>query len=425
MSSATANASQKKLKPTRYALDYSARFYPVISTKKAQSLFCVGAELDQPVRPDILLKAANDVISRFPSLKVKLKKGYSWHYFEENTKQVKIFPIDGKMLRPIDPNETNGYRFRLSYGGTRVQIDMFHALTDANGALTFLKTLLMRYQELCGVCFSSTSDLLDWRGNPADDETEDSFEKYYKPVSFKDLNLKAMAGGAPHRVKGTPVDDGYLSIVGGVDAKGVLEKAKGLGVSFTAYIAGILAHTIRTQSSSKHPIVIMIPVNLRHIFPSKTMRNFVTFVRIVLHPEKYPDAESLMLEAQYQLSEKSHKNKMEAFISTTVRAQGNLLLKCLPLFLKIFFIRLGRVFMRSRQTIIFSNLGRVSVPKELGVKRFIFNMNVSKSNPQNVGAVTIGDEAVFAFTRAIKETSLPDAFFANLKEQGISIQMQD
>ena len=88
----------KKKKQTRFALDYSARFYPVIASRKAQSLFCVGAELNDEIDKDLLCDAVNDVITRFPSLKVRIRKGYGWHYLENNDERVKVFDIDGRML---------------------------------------------------------------------------------------------------------------------------------------------------------------------------------------------------------------------------------------------------------------------------------------------------------------------------------------
>ena len=94
----------------------------------------------------------------------------------------------------------------------------------------------------------------------------------------------------------------------------------------------------------------------------------------------------------------------------------------MPLFLKTAILRLGRVFMRSRQTIIFSNLGNVVSPESMGVDRYALNMNVSKNNTQNLGAITTNGKTTLAFTRAIKEKILPDEFFAELEKEGIAVQ---
>lgn len=415
---------KKKRKLSRFELDLSARFYPVISTKKAQSLYCMAAILKDDVDIAVLEDAANQIMDRFPTYKVRLRKGYSWHFFEENTEKVKVFEIDNVMLRPIDPNVTNGYLFRISCGSNKVKLDMFHALTDGNGAMLFLKTLLMRYRELQGVVFDD-GEGIDILQTPLQEEIEDSFTQNYKPIPMSEMNLKGMLGGVPMRLTGTPVDDGYLISMGTAKITDILKIAKEMGVSFTSYIAGLIAYTITELEQSEQPIVIMIPVNLRKMFPSKTLRNFVTFIRIVIKPKDCVSLEDFVRVADEQLKEKSSKSKMEAFISTTVRAQANFIMRIVPLFLKTFFIRLGKFFTRSRQTIIFSNLGRIDVPEKLGLDKFVFHMNASKYNAQNIGAVSVGENVTFAFTRAIKETTLTRGFFDNLQKQGVAIDTKE
>ena len=236
------------------------------------------------------------------------------------------------------------------------------------------------------------------------------------------MNLKALAGKVPHRIKGTLSKDGYEVSEGVVEAKDVLKRAKEIGVSFTAYVAGVLAYSIEKTCANKVPIAVMIPVNLRALYPSRTMRNFVTFVRIILAPSEFKSIEACAKETQRQLKIQTAKDKLDAFISTTVKAQKNWILKIVPLFLKTAILRLGRVFMRSRQTIIFSNLGNVVSPESMGVDRYVLNMNVSKNNTQNLGAITTNGKTTLAFTRAIKEKTLPDEFFAELEKEGIAVQ---
>lgn len=407
--------------PHRFAIDHSAKFYPIISTKKTQSIFCIGAVMKRDVDKDLLEKAVNDVMPRFPAYKVRLKKGYSWHYFENNDEKVKVFDGDGEMLRPIDPKETNGYLFRLSGKGKEIKLEIFHALTDGNGTLDFLKTILKRYGELSGCDFEKNDGIVDWKAEPCEEEIEDCFEKHYKPIKLRDMHLLSMAGKPPHRINGTMLRGGYVRDIAVADADEINLKAKSMGASFTAYITGILAYSIEKTSNARKPIVVMVPVNLRKIYPSVTMRNFVTFVRILIKPDSCKTLEEYVDEAKRQLKEKSSKGNMDAFVSTTVRAQKNVFLKVLPLFLKTFFIKFGRLFMRSRQTIIYSNLGALRLPQQMGIESLVFNTNVSKNNTQNLGSITFNGNTCFAFTRAIAETVLPDTFFACIKEQGIKI----
>lgn len=403
----------------RFEIDHSAKFYPIMSTKKAQSLFRIYAIMNETVDKDKLQIALNDVLPRFEAYKVRLKKGYAWHFFEYNDAPCKVF-AEETLLKPINPDETNGYWFRVSALGNKIVLEIFHALADGNGALAFLKSIVKRYRELLGVEVDDEGTI-DWQSQPHQEETEDSFEKNYKPISFGQMNLKALAGKVPHRIKGTLSKDGYEVSEGVADSADILKKAKEIGVSFTAYIAGVLAFSIEKTCKNKVPIAVMIPVNLRALYPSKTMRNFVTFVRVIFAPSSFESVEACAIEAQRQIKVLTAKDKLDAFISTTVKAQRNWILKIVPLFLKTAILRLGRLFMRSRQTIIFSNLGNVVSPQSMGVERYVLNMNVSKNNTQNLGAITTNGKTTLAFTRAIKETSLPREFFAELEKHGIGV----
>ena len=403
----------------RFEIDHSAKFYPIMSTKKAQSLFRIYAIMNETVDKDKLQIALNDVLPRFEAYKVRLKKGYAWHFFEYNDAPCKVF-AEETLLKPINPDDTNGYWFRVSALGNKIVLEIFHALADGNGALAFLKSIVKRYRELLGVEVDDEGTI-DWQSQPHQEETEDSFEKNYKPISLGQMNLKALAGKVPHRIKGTLSKDGYEVSEGVADSTDILKKAKEIGVSFTAYIAGVLAFSIEKTCKNKVPIAVMIPVNLRALYPSKTMRNFVTFVRVIFAPSSFESVEACAIEAQRQIKVLTAKDKLDAFISTTVKAQRNWILKVVPLFLKTAILRLGRLFMRSRQTIIFSNLGNVVSPQSMGVERYVLNMNVSKNNTQNLGAITTNGKTTFAFTRAIKETSLPREFFAELEKHGIGV----
>ena len=193
----------KKRSPSlkRYRLDVSAQFYPIISTKKAQSLFRLSAETDAVVDPELLREAAERVLERFPTFKVRLRRGWAWYYFEENTAKVKVFPSTGKILLPIDVKQTDGYLFRIAYGEREISLE-----------------------------------------------------------------------------------EGYGAAYCEVEAAAVVGKAKQMGATFTALVCGALAYTVEKVSGGKRPIVIMVPVNLRTLFPSRTLRNFVNFVRLTFKP---------------------------------------------------------------------------------------------------------------------------------------------
>ena len=75
--------------------------------------------------------------------------------------------------------------------------------------------------------------------------------------------------------------------------------------------------------------------------------------------------------------------------------------------------------MRSRQTIIYSNLGVQTLPEQLGAEALTFNLNVSKNNVQNFATLTYKGNAYCSVTSAIKERALEDEILKALGELGI------
>lgn len=414
-------SEQNTIKKKRYDLDMSARFYPVYKTKKAQSLFCMTAEMDSPIDANILYTAVNEVIHRFPTIKVRLKKGYSWHYLEENLEEVKIFEYSGIYIQPINPKDTNGYWFRVSYKGNRIYLDIFHALVDGNGGLEFIEAIAFRYSQLSGKVFDRNTINVTWEGEIGEDETEDAFLKHYKSTSKSKTNYLEMIGGTPNRIKGTPVNGPHINIVKSVPAKDLVAKSKEHGASFTSYLTGVIAYAIEKINESKHPVVVMVPVNLRKFFPSNTKRNFVTFIRVIIHPNKCETLDDYIKEAHKQILEKTDKEKMATILATTVKGQRNPVLRYSPLFFKKLLLKIIKVFAKSRQSIIFTTLGNVNLPAETGIKKVLFQMNVSKNNPVNVAEISFNGEAIFSFTRTIKETTMPDKFFEILRGEGLTV----
>ena len=226
-------------------------------------------------------------------------------------------------------------------------------------------------------------------------------------------------GDMPLLLPGTIAEDGYAGSYRAADAALIAERAKEEGASFTSLLCGALAYSIEKLSGGRRSVVIMVPVNLRGMFPSETLRNFVNFVRLEFKPRECREAADYVRSAAKQLKEKASKEEMEKFFATTVRTERSLILRIAPLWLKILGARIGRFFLKSRQTLIFSNVGRVRMPEGCGMERVLFNLNVSKRAKVNVGAVTTGGETTIAFTRSIRETELEHEFCKTLSALGI------
>lgn len=411
----------KRTKPKRYRLDVSSQFYPIIATRKSQSLFGMTARMDAPVDRAALAAAVNEALKRFPTFAVRLRKGYAWYYFEENTAEYPVGEAGGRPLRPISGKERAGYLFRMDCKDNLIAFEVFHALSDGLGALEFFKAVLYLYAVRCGRSSEGTAGIIDLAAAPSEEEAEDAFYRYHRRVRLGDVQLKELMGSRPALIEGTLSEDGYAVSYGGVSVDGVRAAAKSMGASVTAFMCGAIARAVHnTQSRPSRDIVLMVPVNLREMFPSRTLRNFVNFVRLTFRHGECTTLADFVSSAAKQLKEKATPDEMAKFMSTTVSTERSLPLRLAPLWLKILAARIVRFFIKSRQTLIFSNLGRVSLPEGTGVRRIVFNLNVSKTSRVNIGALSLGDEMTVAFTRSIRERTLEDELFAVLEGAGVT-----
>lgn len=411
----------KRTKPKRYRLDVSSQFYPIIATRKSQSLFGMTARMDAPVDRAALAAAVNEALKRFPTFAVRLRKGYAWYYFEENTAEYPVGEAGGRPLRPISGKERAGYLFRMDCKDNLIAFEVFHALSDGLGALEFFKAVLYLYAVRCGRSPEGTAGIIDLAAAPSEEEAEDAFYRYHRRVRLGDVQLKELMGSRPALIEGTLSEDGYAVSYGGVSVDGVRAAAKSMGASVTAFMCGAIARAVHnTQSRPSRDIVLMVPVNLRGMFPSRTLRNFVNFVRLTFRHGECTTLADFVSSAAKQLKEKATPDEMAKFMSTTVSTERSLPLRLAPLWLKILAARIVRFFIKSRQTLIFSNLGRVSLPEGTGVRRIVFNLNVSKTSRVNIGALSLGDEMTVAFTRSVRERTLEDELFAVLEGAGVT-----
>ena len=169
---------------------------------------------------------------------------------------------------------------------------------------------------------------------------------------------------------------------------------------------------------SERAVIIMVPVNLRAMFETTTLRNFVNFARLVFRPGEAETHLDFVRSAAEQLRERATKEEMSRFMSTTVSTERSLPLALAPLWLKILAARIVRPLVKSRQTLIVSNLGRVTMPEGTGLRRLVFNLNVSRTSCVNAGALSLGGETTLAFSRSIEEDSLEREMSSLLESAG-------
>lgn len=407
-------------------LDNTAKIFPVIANENLSNVFRISATLKEEVVPGTLQRALEEILPQFEGFGVRLRRGFFWYYFEMNKRMPVIEREATYPCKYIDPHNSQLYLFRVSYFGCRINLEVFHAITDGLGAVNFLKALVYRYLDLRRDERTGYKAPQKISSNVSMN-VEDSYVRHYK-----ETRKKKYSSGKAYCLKGNhlPLDEENV-LHGYVGLKELKEVSRFWGVSITKFLTASLIWTIYKdylgKKPGKEPIGISIPINLRAFFDSETMANFfaVTLVEFLSESEEHTFKEILTLVSS-QMDEKITKEKMEETISYNVSNEKKWFLRVTPLIFK--WCALNLIFRRNDKayTMTLSNIGPIQIEKEYkeSLETFHMMIGVSKRQPMKCGVCAYGDEVVVTFTSVFSDIRLQEGFFGFLKENGIPVKLE-
>jgi hypothetical protein len=413
-----------------YPLDNAAKIFPAITTDEVTSVFRISVNLKKKVNIKSLFKAVRTIEPRFPYYKVKLKKGFFWYYFESSDFLTPIVVDDQVPCRSFD---LNGSLFRVLVINNKLSIEFSHMLADGGGAFEYFKTLLATYFELTGVEIPSTFDYIKPDGKPDPEEFEDAYSRYFKeniPASVK----RAKAFHLPFALNSKPRFDILYAIFSFSELNA---KAKEKGVNITVYLAAVYMYVLQEIFESLKPgsrlrkykkLSLEVPINLRKIYPTKTMRNFTLFVlpEIDLRLGHFTFDE-IVKTVYHQMQLETDEKLVNKILAKNVGSERMLLIRSIPLFLKSFVLKLSYYSLGSSQyTGVFTNLGGMSFPPQ--INDLIESMVVTPPPPNKhikvgCGIVGFNDKLVLSFCSISKSKELEKRFIQFLVGQGIRVKL--
>ena len=412
-------------------LDNAGKLYPFIDPKKRTSLFSLTVTLKDDIKSDILQSALTHIIMKFPLFNVKLKNGFFWHYLtnNENIAVIKKGYLNSNMY--IDKKENNEFLFKVLYFDRKISLIVFHALTDGAGAMVFLKALLNEYIRLLGENVFVTENIPKYKDHEKHiSECEDSFKKFYKDWK-KGLTSKSRA----YHYEGTKEEKGKINIITGIlKVEDLLLITRANKVSITIYLTALYIHVLQNLQVQENkmfakPIRIQVPVNLRSMYPSKTLRNFTSFVipELKAKNKKYT-FEEILNEVHNCFKLEMNKRKLTAQFSNNVRAEKNPILKRLPRFIKKpIMLYVSHQLGAKLQSGTLSNLGIIKLPKymEEYIEKYEPLILPGKTIRNSCALASYKGEVHIIFARTIKEPTLENLFFSQLVERGINIKIEE
>lgn len=412
-------------------LDNAAKIYPAARSRRWINVFRISATFKDKIDKDILQSALDNTIKRFPSVAVRIKNGMFWYYLESIEKAPKVVPEMPYPCTRMSERDISRCAFRVLYYENRVSFELFHAITDGNGALVFLKTLAAEYTHLrYGENVPPTNGVLDITEEPDEGELEDSFVK-----NSGDITISRHEDNA-FRLTGTRINDEYLHITTGIiDVERIKSVARSYGVSLTAFLTAVMIYSVNEiqakktpKVSKRKPVKVLVPVNLRNYFNSNSLRNFAYFISPGIHPETGDFSFDEILKAvYYQMGSELTQKRLRARINTNVKSEKAFFLKIMPLFIKNFAMKMiYNVVGEKTTSVTISNLGVIKLPEEMErhIDRMDFVLGILAHTVYNCSALTYKDKLYFTFTKNIYESELERIFFSFLVNLGINVTIE-
>lgn len=434
MSEGTAPEELSKEKKQRTAvkdirwerLDNTAHLFPAIAGENMSNVYRISVTLTELVEPDILQEALDMVLPKFDGFNLRLRKGVFWYYFEENGKPApKVMEENNFPCRYIHPNKNNSYLFQVTYYKYRINLEVFHVLTDGMGAINFLRELTYQYLRL------RHTELADQMSDSLTSDTsmnrEDSFLKNYKQAA-KSGYKKQKA----YLIQGEKLHQGEFGVMHGYMNVPELKKVcRQYGVSINEYLVGVYVWSMYTEClkgmPSKLPIRVAVPVNLRPYFGSITTKNFFAMVSAEFHPTKESYTfEEVLATIRESLRRQVNKEHLEKLFSYNVSNEKVWIARAVPLPLKNVAMRFVYTASALANTTTVTNIGNIAIAEEYRPYVEMFHAFLAMSKGQDIkGTIcSYGETLVFSFSYTLKDVSVQRAFYRKLAADGIRVEVE-
>jgi NRPS condensation-like uncharacterized protein len=408
-------------------LENASKIFPATWSMKDPKVFRLTCELHEAVQPDALQKAVDASLEDFPLYKSVLRRGIFWYYLESSDIKPVVQEESSTVCAPIYIGLRTNLLFRVIYYRKRINLEIFHALSDGAGALRFLQSIVWQY-------FKRISrDVFESALLPGDDASisskmDDSFGKHFAGVSKKNRERKVPKGERAYQIRGTKYSDNRISLIeGAMSAKAVLEEAHKYNTTLTVFLSALYSYSIykemRTAISKSRPVVLTVPVNLRQYFESETVRNFFSYINVGYNYstgscELKDVIHSIGRDFQSKLTMERLDDQSNKFIALEQR----LLTRVVPLPIKDFFIRKIANQSDTQSTTNVSNIGKVAMPAEFSSVIRQFSVCTSAGRTQ-MTMCSFGDRLVVSIASPFRETDIQRAFFRQLSRLGLDIEI--
>ena len=387
-------------------------------------MFRFYCELKEEVKEEILQEALNQTIQKYPVFLSVMRKGLFWHYLEKSELRPVVREEYKEPCSSLYVRDKKTLLFEVTYYEKRINFEVFHALTDGTGATEFLRELVKNYLYLIHEEDLEPVELSNQYLTVKDQE-DDSFSRYYDPDFPRKKKKKIRAVQIKKGGKGyeeLQINEASMSVK---ELLGIArEKKVSMSVLLTAaFICAI--HEEMSRMQEKKPVILMVPVNLRKIFPSDSMLNFFGYIEPGYQFGGGKDSFEDVLEAvKLYFQENLSKEHMAGRMNELIAIEKHKILKWAPLELKNRCIRAGAKMAEQEVTAVLSNMSVVKMPEDYA--QYIEKFGVyTSTNRTELCICSFQDMLSLGFTSRYDSTNIQRNFYRILKELGASVKVAE
>lgn len=406
-------------------LDDQAKIFTLASNKKYSSIFRFTVKIKEEINGEILQKAVELALEKYKVYKVKIKSGLFWHYLTENEMNPIVLKENEKPFKKVNIKENNQYLFRVTYIENRINLEVFHALTDGTGAIIFLKEIIYKYLELQ---YSKDLEFVKLNDDEIVIDSENAYIKNYKKnvkKSFKDKKA--------YQLQGEEVEDGIIQLKHyKMNLLEVKNYTKQMNCSLSMYIIAMIVYSIYEgnykTSKDRNPINLCIPVSLQKYFETDTMSNFVSHITVTLNLIKNSEYtfENILDIVKKEFESKLSKEKMVETISTESAKTHLPIINYIPLPLKKIVIGLGSLKLKRNVTMTISNLGRFDIDEKYSnyIDDILVILSPDWAEKMKCGICSYKDNLVVSFGTTLKNSQIEKEFLKILEKNKIDFNFE-
>jgi NRPS condensation-like uncharacterized protein len=420
-------------KPYWFRLDNAAKIFPAVSDRELTSVFRISFHLKQAVKISALQKALEKTYERFPYFNVHLKHGFFWHYLEEHKGVPQVEADTWPPMEAFQTKFVHDRLYRVRARGRQISLEMMHSVSDGGGGMQLLNSLFLNYLRELGYDIATPKYFMDIDDAPKAYEFEDSYKKYFRK-EIPPNKPKNKAWALPFDLRPKP----RLSIIQAeISSSDVLETAKSFNVSVTEFLASVYTDALQQihidlrEKGVKQKLGIIrmqIPINLRRIFPSKSMRNFTLFAlpEIDTRLGEY-SFEEITQTVHHYMKLETYPKQIHRIISRNVGSEKLFYVRAIPLFIKDMVLAAKhKSYGNAQYSGVMTNLGQIKYPKEIAEHIDAISCTPPPPNTRtkiNCSIASFENKMIASFCNITDSTKLEQLFFKKLADFNIPVKM--